>query len=81
MPVPYVMVLLNGPQGEDLLQDPSNVQGLLMQVYTTFGAVSLSLIFVGLNRHLIAKERSDHRNAASGMCAISVALKSCGQDV
>lgn len=62
------MILVHGCQGEELLSDRSHLQELTRRVYATFGAVSLSLTCVGLERRLMAKERADHRSAASVCC-------------
>lgn len=70
------MIIFTGHQGEDLLSDRSNMRDLMTQVHAAFGAVSLSLLFVGLQRHLMAKEQSDHWHAVSGTCVVPVVLKS-----
>eukprot|EP00892_Ulva_mutabilis_P007325 jgi/Ulvmu1/4965/UM207_0009.1 len=64
--VPYVMLVLTGRQGEELLRSTDRTKKMMRTVCDTFGAVSLSLLFVGLERHLTAKERADYRSAANG---------------
>lgn len=69
--IAYVMVVMTGRQGEELLSCTSNVQEMMRTVLKAFGPVTLSLLFLGIERYLMAKERADYRSVASGSCCIS----------
>ena len=61
--VPYVMIVLDDTEARALFASDASVKALLDSVIAAYGEVSVSLLLIGFDRHLVAQDRRDHTHA------------------